>query len=244
MIDWLNDNSGAVQALAVLALVLVTALYASFTRRMVREMREQRLAEGRPDLLIDVAEIRDPEWYLREAQNEKCQAEVEPYAFPDVVCRIHNAGRHVAKEVAVTVMNPSNGYNAPRRGFLLPGDTWETSVTAYRDAPAEFEACGLSKWRAEQGDRVPKPKPPRLPPGAFGATGFVPFPDTGVVVYYRDIHDADWATYLIFAVIHIKDATTARLVRRDLLLGDQRRIRLKRRPLLTVTFSVEPWVEG
>ena len=58
MIDWLNDNSGAVQAMAVVALVLVTAVYAVLTwgiaaaaRRqadasmeMAREAREQRLS--------------------------------------------------------------------------------------------------------------------------------------------------------------------------------------------------------
>ncbi len=38
---WLNDNSGAIQALATIVLVLVTIGYVLFTRWMVSAMREQ-----------------------------------------------------------------------------------------------------------------------------------------------------------------------------------------------------------
>jgi len=248
MTDWFSYNEAIVQAIssiiqgvAVVALVAVTAVYAYFTRRMARELREQTLAQDRPDLLIDIAEIREPDWYLREAQREESQAEVEPYAHPDVVCRIHNAGRHVAKELAVTVVDPHVTYNAPRKGFLLPGHTWEITVGAHREAPDEGETCGLSKWRAEQGDDVPKPDPP-MPESSFPTKGpLFPFPDIGVVLYYRDMHDVDWATYLQYMRVMSCDAITHKIVGRHVILGDQRRIRLKHRPPLPVTIWLHPW---
>lgn len=248
MTDWFSSNEAAVQAIssiiqgvAVVALVAVTGVYAYFTRRMARELREQTLAQDRPDLLIDIVAIREPDWYLREAQDEESQAEVEPYAHPDVVCRIHNAGRHVAKELAVTEMNPDAAYNAPRKGFLLPGDTWEISVRAHREAPDEGEACGLSKWRAEQGDDVQKSEPPMPEPSSPTKGQLARFPDIGVVVYYRDMHDVDWATYLQYVRVISRDAITNKIVGRDVILGDQRRIRLKHRPLLPVTIWLHPW---
>ena len=66
MIDWLNDNSGAVQAISVGVLAVVTAIYAWRTwsisnatekqaeasRAMADEMREQRLLTMRPIVLL------------------------------------------------------------------------------------------------------------------------------------------------------------------------------------------------
>ncbi len=68
MIDWLNDNTGAVQAISVAVLAVVTAIYAwrtwsiskatekqaAASVRMTEEMREQRLAEHMPLLLVDL----------------------------------------------------------------------------------------------------------------------------------------------------------------------------------------------
>jgi hypothetical protein len=249
MMDWFSSNEAAAQAIssiiqgvAVVALVAVTGVYAYFTRRMARELREQTLAQDRPDLLIDIVEIREPDWYLREAQDEKSRAEVEPYAHHDVACRIHNAGRHAAKEVAVTVMHPNVTFDAPRKGFLLPGDTWEVSVGAHREAPHDEEPCGLIKWRAEQGDHIPKPELPPEP--SFPASVvYIPMGDTGVVVCYRDIHDTDWATYLTFRLIKIVAANTGRLVKHEVLVGDQRRIKVKHRRLPPETIWAEPWAQ-
>lgn len=43
LVDWLNDNSAAVQAVTTVVLVIVTGYYAALTRRMVREAeRSQR----------------------------------------------------------------------------------------------------------------------------------------------------------------------------------------------------------
>lgn len=42
MMKWLNQNSGAVQAVATVVLVAVTAIYAYLTRSISREMKSQR----------------------------------------------------------------------------------------------------------------------------------------------------------------------------------------------------------
>ena len=59
MFDWLNDNSAAVQAVATVVLATVTLVYvvsaakqASASTKMAQEMREQRMALDRPNLLI------------------------------------------------------------------------------------------------------------------------------------------------------------------------------------------------
>jgi hypothetical protein len=44
MIDWLNDNSGAIQAVAVIVLALVTYFYMRSTGRMARAAEEQTKA--------------------------------------------------------------------------------------------------------------------------------------------------------------------------------------------------------
>jgi hypothetical protein len=67
LVDWLNKNSGAVQAIATVVLVLVTAFYVILTRslsksaakqadasaKMAEEMREQRLAVSQPLVMPD-----------------------------------------------------------------------------------------------------------------------------------------------------------------------------------------------
>ena len=47
VVDWLNDNSGAVQAALVLALVIVTAIYAKLTHDLAIAGRGQAEASGR-----------------------------------------------------------------------------------------------------------------------------------------------------------------------------------------------------
>lgn len=232
MTDWFSSNEAAVQAIssiiqgvAVIALVAVTGVYAYFTRRMARELREQTLAQDRPGLLIDLANAEEIEWH--EPKGEEEQADPWLHMHPKTfICRIHNAGRHAAKEVAVTVMHPSVTYDAPRKGFLLPEDTWETSVRCVPSVRGVLEPCGLSKWVEAQGPTVPKP-PPTLS-------------DTGVVVYYRDIHDVDWATYLVFVVVKAREVLTQEETAREVLVRDQRLIRAKHRRLPPVTIRGVP----
>jgi hypothetical protein len=192
MIDWLNDNSGAIQAFAVVALVVVTGVYVWFTRQMVREMREQRLGEDRPYLLIDVTNAGELEWHKPEGEEQQANFWLHTYPL-SLVCRIHNAGRHVAKEVEVTALHPGISFAGLGRGFLLPGDTWETDVKAvprWLDFLADGPV-GLSKWLEAHGASLPEPGP-----GGY---------DAGVVAFCRDIHNVDWATCLVFTMVRSED---------------------------------------
>ena len=56
MIDWLNSNSGAVNAVLAAILVVITGVYAYLTRRQVLESKELREMTIRPALVV-TAEI-------------------------------------------------------------------------------------------------------------------------------------------------------------------------------------------
>ena len=56
MIDWLNSNSGAVNAILAAILVVITGVYAYLTRRQVLESKELREMTIRPALVV-TAEI-------------------------------------------------------------------------------------------------------------------------------------------------------------------------------------------
>ena len=56
MIDWLNSNSGAVNAVLAAILVVITGVYAYLTRRQVLESKELREMTIRPTLVV-TAEI-------------------------------------------------------------------------------------------------------------------------------------------------------------------------------------------
>jgi hypothetical protein len=56
VIDWLNDNSGAVQAIAVAVLVLVTAVYAGLTWWVARATRRQ--ADASVEMAREMREAR------------------------------------------------------------------------------------------------------------------------------------------------------------------------------------------
>ena len=58
MIDWLNSNSGAVNAVLAAILVVITGVYAYLTRRQVLESKELREMTIRPALVV-TAEIHE-----------------------------------------------------------------------------------------------------------------------------------------------------------------------------------------
>lgn len=129
MIDWLNDNSGAVQALAAVVLVatLLVVLYqavqtrkqADATELTVEEMREQRLSGDRPLLLVDLLDYKGNGKIPVGATAEEC--------YPtSMSLRITNVGPGPAIEVEMTALHPNTHYwrSAPK-GYLLKGESIE-----------------------------------------------------------------------------------------------------------------------
>jgi hypothetical protein len=217
IVHWLNTNSGAVQAFAVLALVVITAVYAYFTKRMASEMRDQTLAQDRPDLLIDIEKPEVLEWRRLKELDEEWASGPWLYVCPaSLTCRVHNAGRHAAKEVRIGFRHPSVAFQIEEKGFLLPGETWVVRLEADPIIEREIddlwppEIIGLREWLKRQGQ------------GHTEDDG-----DAGVIVFYCDIHDKKWATYLALDIWLRTDATAGEARRPDLYIGPQRLIRPK-----------------
>jgi hypothetical protein len=206
VIDWLNDNSGAVQAIAVGVLAVVTAVYAVLrwlvagaARRqadasgeMAREMHEQSLSMDRAYLLIEMENLGSLEW--REI-NEGVQDLGGPYdAYPELVrCRVYNAGRGPAKEVCVTFVHPSMTYKIVPRDVLRSGDSTQVGIEALPTVAGwkredEKPILGWTGWMEEM-------------TGQKSADARY---DCAVVATWRDIHDESWCSFLKFGLMGTK----------------------------------------
>jgi hypothetical protein len=238
MIDWLNDNSGAVQGLAAIASVLVllglaamtfwyakrTGHMAEATRRqadasaeMVREMREQRLSEERPNLLLHVENADRLNWAFPHGAGSEDIYAMYPTAL---TCTVHNAGRAPAKELSLTLLHPHMGFQTVWKGYLLVNETWTphpfVEAAPLAQALSGEEPVSLSAWLRKQGAE----------PNPVGDSY-----DAALVVAYRDIGGLPWATYLILGLSTRTDGRFLRddtryFTKRELVLHGQRRIPL------------------
>jgi hypothetical protein len=150
--------------------------------RMAEEMREQRLAEDRPHLLIGLTDWEPGGWEGRPSEGETVQD-----SHPSkVTLVVRNVGRGPAKDLVATAVHPKKIFSDVRRGFLLQEVTpWEFSLSP--DILGQFLAARrrlpfptLGEWLADHGVH---PQPPVHSP-------------LGVVVEYRDIYERRWVSYL------------------------------------------------
>ena len=228
MIEWLNDNSGAVQAIAVVVLIIVTAVYAAAARRqadanvrmaedsrkMAEEAREQRLDLDRPYLLIEVLGLEQIEW-----QQVKVAEDAEPdpcAAYPKAVaCRIYNAGRGPAKEIMVTLLQPLVTFETQKKDVLEPGGCWDTRVEAaplvgrLREMRTGEQPLGIEGWMKIHG----------IDSRCYGD----PY-GCGLMVGCTDIHDRRWATYSKFTLILTEVSTMGKRVTERTLVPVEHRI--------------------
>jgi hypothetical protein len=125
MIDWLNDNSGAVQALAVIILVIVTAVsvwltvgiasatksQAAASAKAVDEMREQRMYESQP--LLDIK---------RHHPSGDSESSNEFEWQNHVWCSIRNVGRGPALNISAKLLYEVDEWSGQQSlGALGPG---------------------------------------------------------------------------------------------------------------------------
>ena len=118
VVDWLNKNSGAVQALATVFLVLLTTVYVVFTQklaasakeqaeatvRMAREAERAREESVRPFLLIQPVVETDRATSRELITLGYLAGQKE---FPDVLeCDLLNVGRGPALNVTLELMGP------------------------------------------------------------------------------------------------------------------------------------------
>ena len=108
-IEWLNDNSAAIQAISVVALVVVTAVYAMAAKRqadanvrMVEEMREQRRDAARPIMSISLGPYEGD----LEARAKQELGKVFPAA---IQCQLRNIGVGPALNVRLQVDDGQGG---------------------------------------------------------------------------------------------------------------------------------------
>jgi hypothetical protein len=115
VIDWLNDNSGAVQAIVTCILVIVTAVYAYLTRsisrnaakqaeasiKMAEEMRRSR--EDGPRPVLDIQQIEQDEFGV---DDEAMLRAVTQLTHDDYVwCKLGSIGRGPALNIKTSLMN-------------------------------------------------------------------------------------------------------------------------------------------
>jgi hypothetical protein len=188
VIDWLNDNSGAVQAGAALVLVLtlmIVAYQASQTRkqadateRMVGEMREQRMAEDEPWLVIDIVGQKLADYYEWDEQDNALRHkatgdEVTHWPLPECAVRLHNAGRRAAINAEYSYLQPDTYYlHGPLRS-LLHGETYEADISGIR-APYGQRPTWQEQLLAQLKVKTP------------GC----------VIVRYEDVNGRAWVSYL------------------------------------------------
>jgi hypothetical protein len=182
-IEWLNDNSGAVQAISVVALVLVTWVYAMAARRqahasinMAEEMREQRLSEGRPYLLIDLKDSTPDVVKRRLAKGES----IHDFYPTSLKLEVRNEGRGPAKDVRATTVHPKMTFFDERRGYLLKDMSWGFDLRCAPLYRRLMPPRALRDWLADRQIRPPVPIGSPL----------------GVLVTYSDMHDRGWVSYL------------------------------------------------
>lgn len=172
---------------AVLTFTLIGVLWyarearrqAAASVRMAEEMREQRLGEDRPHLLIDLKEtgpaMAEVDFEKKETILDSCPLSLE--------LKIQNVGRGPAKDVVATAVHHRRVFYIERRGYLLRGESWEFHLSLAVLFGSMLDSCpprALKDWLA---DRQIYPQTPIRSP-------------LGVVVEYWDIHERAWVAYL------------------------------------------------
>lgn len=139
MIEWLNTNSGAVQAMAMIVLVVVTAIYAWLTRSMASEMQKARFDSLHPDLVIceTRSNTTDP-FDFRLVQEQRVRfrkPSLNETASGFIRMHIHNFGSGSARNIVVKAY--SDNKLVGNRDVLPLGIDYSCSV----ELPIRFESA-------------------------------------------------------------------------------------------------------
>jgi len=133
-------NTGQVVEIIVLTtLVLLTAVY-------VKELREQRLSEAQPYLLLRLAD-EAIQWHETELG--------KPTEFSVI---IRNEGKGPARNLWAALWHPIRIYFGDRKGYLAQGEEWQTTISRTSTHLVEM---GIKKkgWLPKLGEIVKQDKP-------------------------------------------------------------------------------------
>ena len=189
-VDWLGGGPAA-QALAAFVTLLVTVVLAAITfsyaraarrqadasAQMAEEMREQRLSEDRPQLLIDLKGYTPSVDKRRLGEGET----IHDFYPTNLQLVIQNVGKGPAKGVTATVVHPRMTFYDKCCGYLLRDDApWEFDLSCSPLHVGFITPRALPDWLADRQIRPPVPIGSPL----------------GVLVTYSDMHDRGWVACL------------------------------------------------
>jgi len=170
-----SDRVGITTAISMVALFIVTSIYAWHTRKMADEMREQRLIEVQPYLLLRLNPGEDGfvHWYELESP-----LDLKTKRTSKLPVTIRNEGKGTAMKLEAylwDIPHPHDLGPYDGRGYLAPGDEWQTDMSGFSIGIDEYE------WFQELKGIV------ELKPNYAGI----------VIVKYTDIHkQRTWVSYL------------------------------------------------
>lgn len=141
-----------VQIMLVIGLVAVTGVYALFTARqadasvkMADEMREQRLDEARPYLLIRL-------------KDESVSVNLTLGHPVNFTVTILNAGKGPAIDLLAALWYPNRNPFFASKGYLVSGKEWEAVISGFYPVGAQPEK-GKEGWLPELSELVKRPQP-------------------------------------------------------------------------------------
>lgn len=109
------------QILLTFGLVTVTGFYAWRTHVMSEEMKEQRLGEARPYLLLRLPLEQGEFMQWDDYQSRKPQTE-----FPVTIL---NAGKGPATNLWASLWRSEKSYAGDSKGYLAPNEEWQTTIS-------------------------------------------------------------------------------------------------------------------
>jgi len=162
------DTAQTLEIAALTTLVLITAWYAKQTTIMAKEMREQRLSEARPYLLMRL------EYLIKLEGDYDKLIDAEEYEIPsNFKVKIRNEGTGPAKNIQAAFWRSDDVFPFQLKGYLAPQEEWQTAISTLRIDVDEIEM-----WLPELREIVKHD-----------------YPGT-IAIEYRDIHERTWVTYL------------------------------------------------
>ena len=163
------------QIFLVLGLVTATGFYtlmafrqAKASAKIAREMREQRLSEAQPYLLMRL------EGLVRLEGDFDELVDAEEYEIPsNFKINVKNEGKDPAINIRVAFWRSDNLSPFQPKGYLAPQEEWQTTIS-----PLRIDVDDIEMWLPKLREIVK-----------------YDYPGT-IAIEYRDIHECTWVTYL------------------------------------------------
>ncbi|MFH1638799.1 MAG: hypothetical protein ABIB93_00545 [Chloroflexota bacterium] len=164
--DWIQAVSMVVLVGVTIVYVLLTRSISKAAKEQAEEMREQRLSEARPYLLLrlDLNKNELLQW-------EECQGNSYPTEF---MIAIHNAGSGPAINLEAALWHrEETRFAVDRKGYLAPNEEWQATISRI-DTRIKLK----EGWLPQLASIVKQNK-----------AGII-------AVEYKDMHKRSWVTYL------------------------------------------------